>query len=327
VRERAFLARRRPGWQRLEALLARVDRRGLRALDAGEIGELGREYRAATTDLATAQTRAYDESTLLYLNRLVARAHARVYVGSARAGWSRIRTFYAVDFPREFRRSWRQIGTCATLFILATTVAYGTVSARPIDAYALVPASEVPYVQKSLHDSNLPFDTTVAPVMSSAIIVNNIKVAAIAFAGGMTLGVVTLWAILNNGLMLGALGALFASKGFGLDFWATIAPHGAIELTAIQIAGGGGLLLASAIVAPGPLRRLDAIKANGRRAATLIVGVASLLVVAGIIEGFFSPQRLPVAPRIGMGALTAGLLAAYLGFAGRQATKPRREEP
>jgi uncharacterized membrane protein SpoIIM required for sporulation len=325
MRERAFVERQRAGWDRLEELLARVDRRGLRALEGDEIAELGRRYRAATTALATVQTRAYDPATLEYLNGLVARAHAYVYVGNAGGGWSRIAGFFCADFPREVRRSWRPIAVCAALFALATAVAYAAVIVRPQNAYALVPAQSIPLVQKSLHDSNFAVDSEFAPAMSTVIITNNIKVAAIAFAGGMTLGVLTLWAILNNGLMLGALGALFAAKGFGDDFVATVAPHGVIELTSIMISGGAGLLLAGAIVAPGPLRRADALKLQARRAATLLVGVAALLVVAGTIEGFFSPLRLPISARLGAGAFTAALLTIYLTTApwpSRRGTHP-----
>jgi len=144
-----------------------------------------------------------------------------------------------------------------------------------------------------------------------------------AFAGGIaTLGILTLWAILNNGLMVGALAALFTGRGFGLDFWATIAPHGVIELTSIQIAGAAGLQLALAVIAPGRLRRIDALKAAGRRAGVLMIGVAGLLVIAGTIEGFVTPQRTTEVFRIGVGVLTAVLLGTYLSLAGRQ---PDRE--
>ncbi len=319
MRERSFVVRRQAGWERLEELLAQADRRGLRAFDAEQLAELGRLYRAATSDLATAQSRGYAPDLAGYLNRLTARAHAYVYAGNERGGWDRLATFFTATFPREVRASWRTIAACTALFLVATILSYGLVAQRPLNVYALLPAGEIPAVRKSLHDSNFAFDGSVAPAMSSYIITNNIKVAAMAFAGGMTAGIFTLWEILNNGLMLGGLGALFAGKGFGLDFWATIAPHGVIELSAIQIAGSAGLLLAGAIVAPGRLRRIDALKLNARRAGTLICGVAAMLVVAGIIEGFVSPLRTTVPFRLGVGALTAVLLAAYLALAGRSA--------
>jgi uncharacterized membrane protein SpoIIM required for sporulation len=117
--------------------------------------------------------------------------------------------------------------------------------------------------------------------------------------------------------MLGGLAGLFANAGYGADFWATVAPHGVIELTAIQIAGAAGLLIAAGVMYPGRLSRRDAVRANARRAATLIAGVAVMLVAAGTIEGFLSPQRWPAGVRIGIGAVTAVALVLYFGFAGR----------
>jgi uncharacterized membrane protein SpoIIM required for sporulation len=317
MRERTFVMRRQTVWERLEALLARADRGGLRALKPLELQDLALLYRATTSDLAAAQSRDYTTEVRDYLNRLTARAHAYVYVDAARPGWSRAATFFGETFPREVRTSWRSIAACTALTVIAALVAYWLVAERSQNAYALLPAEFIPTIDKPLHDSNFGFDRAFSPAMASLIITNNIKVAMTAFAGGLTLGFLTFWSILENGLMVGALGALYAQKGFGLDFWATISPHGVIELSAIQIAGGSGFLLAQAIIAPGRLRRIDALKANGRRAATLMLGVAGMLVVAGTIEGFISPQRTSIAFRIAFGACTAVALAAYLGWTGR----------
>lgn len=319
MRQRGFVDRRQAQWQRLEALLVRVERRGVRGLPPDQIEELALLYRATTSDLATAQSRGYEAGLRGYLNRLTARAHAQVYAERSGDGWTRVAGFFAAAFPREVRRSWRAILGCSALFVGATIVAAWLVWVRPLDVYALLPASEVPLVQRSLHDSNFGFDRGYAPAISTAIITNNIEVSALAFAGGMTLGVVTVWAILNNGLMLGGLGSLFAHHGFGLDFAATIAPHGVFELTAIQIAGGAGLVIAGGIVAPGRRRRADALRLAARRAGTLLIGVAAMLVIAGLIEGFVTPQRISVAARFGVGALGALALLVYFGFAGRRA--------
>lgn len=317
MRERTFRVRRSEGWERLETLLARCDREGLRNFEPADLQQLALLYRAATSDLAAAQTRAYSSDLLAYLNRLTARGYVVVHAGSAEDGWGRIATFFATTFPREVRRSGNIVLATTALFIAAWICSYWLVSMKPTNAYALLPAAEIPAISKSLHDSNFGFDRTLGPMMSSEIITNNIKVAMLAFAGGMTLGILTLWEILNNGLMVGALGALFAARGYGLDFWATIAPHGVIELSSIQIAGASGLLLAQAIVAPGRLRRIDALKANARRAGVLMLGVAGLLVVAGLIEGFVTPQRTTEVFRLGVGALTAVALIAYFGLCGR----------
>jgi len=227
--------------------------------------------------------------------------------------------FFTHTFPQEFRRSWPFIGACIALTILWAAVAYAIVLHNPSDANALLPDWLVPgHITKSLHDSNFAFTPEQSAAMSSEIISNNIRVAILTFAGGIvTLGAFTLYLIIFNALMLGALAALFAQAGFGPDFWATVAPHGFIELTAIQIAGGAGLLIAAGVLLPGRMRRRDAIARNGRRAGVLIGGVVAMLCVAGIIEGFFSPLRFGIGVRAGVGIATGAALVLYFALAGR----------
>lgn len=317
MRETRFVDTGRPRWAELETLLASADRRGLRSLQVEQLDALALGYRAATSDLAIARARRYDARLVAYLNRLVGRAHARVYAGTSAGGWSKLTHLFATAFPREVRRSWRAIALCVLITCVTAGLSYRATRADPANAYAFVSAAQVPVVDRSLHDSNFGFDRAFAPAMSTMIVTNNVRVAALAFAGGITAGILTLYIIGSNGLMVGTLGALFAQRGFGADFWATIAPHGVIELFAIQIAGGAGLILAAGIVRPGRAQRIDALRTNAARALTLMLGVAGLLVVAGTIEGFVSPQRLSIDVRLAIGALTAVVLAGYLTFAGR----------
>jgi hypothetical protein len=164
-------------------------------------------------------------------------------------------------------------------------------------------------------------------MMSTLIILNNIQVCAYAFGGGILLGVGTLYILLTNGLILGVIGAIFISKGpdFSLYFFSGVLPHGVLELPAICIAGGAGLLLGKAILVPGGLRRIDALKKNGMDAAGLLMGVAIILLVAGLIEGFITPLKIggeanvPVLmyAKLAFSATAFLLLLAYVILAGR----------
>jgi uncharacterized membrane protein SpoIIM required for sporulation len=314
--QRTFVQRRSLAWDELEDLLQRAGRRGVRSLAPDEVERLGQLYRALGSDLAYARDR-YDPALVEYLNRTIARAHAYVYAPTAQSGWSRIVRFYARDLPAEVRRSLLPIMLCTALTIASAVTAYVTVRTHPDDAYALLPAQAVPaQIRKSLHDSNFAIASTDSPLVSASIITNNVRVAVFAFAGAVTLGAFTIYIIAMNGLMLGGLGALFTNAGFGSDFWATIAPHGVIELTAIQIAGAAGLLIAQGVLAPGRMRRRDAIAAKSRRAAVLFAGVVSMLLVAGTIEGFISPLRWPIDARLAFGFMTAVVLYSYFALAG-----------
>lgn len=313
--QRSFVRRRSERWERLEALVSRASLHGVRTFSAGELFELGRLYRLVTSDLAYAQGHGSGADVLQYLNRLTARAHAFVYGPATEGGWKRIGRFFAYTFPAEVRASWPYSGFCAALTVLCATLAWVIVMHHSADITALLPAEMVPaHITKSLHNSNFAFNSQRSSEMSSFIITNNIRVAVMAFAAGIvTLGAFTVYEIALNGLMLGGMGALFAQAGFGRDYWVTIAPHGFIELTAIQLAGGAGLLLAAGVLLPGRRRRSDALVQNGRRAAVLMTGVVAMLCVAGVIEGFFSPLRFGEPVRAAVGFVTAAAMLVYFG--------------
>jgi hypothetical protein len=93
-----------------------------------------------------------------------------------------------------------------------------------------------------------------------------------------------------------------------------------LELTAIVIAGGAGFLLAAGLLLPGPLTRRAALARNARRAFRLLAGSAFLLVFAGAVEGFISPNAsLSFDTKLAVSGATAVVLAWYLS---RRAPRP-----
>jgi uncharacterized membrane protein SpoIIM required for sporulation len=141
---------------------------------------------------------------------------------------------------------------------------------------------------------------------------NNILVSFGAVAGGITAGLYTIYLLVFNGLLIGAIGALVGQNNLAYPFWAFVFPHGALELPAIFLAGGSGLLLARAILFPGQYRRLDALKFYGSLAVQLVFGIVPMLIFAGLIEGFFSPNPVipdPIKYLAGMGLFV--LLVRY----------------
>jgi uncharacterized membrane protein SpoIIM required for sporulation len=133
-------------------------------------------------------------------------------------------------------------------------------------------------------------------------------------------GIGTLFVLAYNGAHIGSVLGLTYRAGFGNDLVTFMAGHGVIELSCIFIAGGAGLLIGSALIMPGDLSRADALKTRGKDAIRLMMGVAVLLVLAGVIEGFISPA--PIDPRIkfSIAAITGIALYAYLLLAGREET-------
>src|SRR5699024_5409235 len=92
-------------------------------------------------------------------------------------------------------------------------------------------------------------------LMSAEIMTNNIQVAILAFASGITFGLLTVYVLVYNGLIVGGIAAVYWHAGMSYEFWAYIVPHGMIELTAIFIAGGAGLLMGYKLFVPGSFSR------------------------------------------------------------------------
>lgn len=319
MREWTFVARHRDRWSRLDGLLERAERNGLGDLSGKEISELAHLYRSVTSDLAIARGRGYGPELVETLNRAVAKAHALIYLDEAQSGRDRIVGFFVRELPHELRRSWKPIAFSTALTLLAAGLAFAAILRDPHLVYAILPEALIPApIRKSLHDSNFAVSGSFAPAMSAFVITNNIRVAIDAFAGGMTGGLLTLYVLVSNGLFLGVLAGLFQRAGYGYDFWATIAPHGVIELPSIFISAAAGLIIGKALLLPGKLRRVDALVLAARRAAVLIVGVAALLVWAGVFEGFVSPRRIAPELRLAVGAVNALFFITYWGFAGRR---------
>ena len=311
-----FINERKTVWQRLEELLDLLDRMTLRRLHREEVRELGRIYRRTASDLAIARAESRDPRLVNYLNSLVIRAHGRIYRADAQGG-RRIRDFFARDFPQSFRRTWRYTATAFAVFLVFSSIAFfGTRHDPDFSEFAgISPFFREAVINNRTHWWERLNDAN--QIGSTQIFTNNIRVTFYAFAMGAMLGVGTLYILAYNGAMFGAIIALTYRAGFGNELLSFVVGHGVIELSCIFIAGGAGLLIGTALLMPGDLSRADALKSRGMEAVRLIVGCVPLLVVAGIIEGFVSPQPIPAAIKIGIGTLTGIVLYSYLLLAGR----------
>jgi len=121
-------------------------------------------------------------------------------------------------------------------------------------------------------------------------------------------------------VLIGTVAVLVGQNNLAFPFWAFVFPHGSLELPAIFLAGAAGFLLARALLFPGRYRRLDAFKLYGVEAAQLLFGIVPLLVMAGVIEGFFSPN--PNVPDLVKYLVGTGLFIALIFYLRRRPPTP-----
>ena len=132
------------------------------------------------------------------------------------------------------------------------------------------------------------------------------------FASGISFGLGTFFYMYVNGMMLGVIGAACHHYDLSLSLWSFVAPHGSLELPAIVIAGGAGFRLGHAMLFPGALRWKESVARGGIEATQLVSGIIPMLVVAGCLEGFFSPSQAPVWLKFTVGGLLFTLLNLWL---------------
>ncbi len=312
----------RDRWDALTQLLDRADHQGLEKLSVAELKQLCRLYRHVTIDLSRARTDGDDPELIRYLNYLAARAHGRVY-RTRPVHIGPLFAFLTRGFPRLVRRHALPLLVASSVFVLTTLASWLAVVREPELAYTIFDEQVVEYEnlrlerQQGEYRGNFTFDVGQSPLVAVMIIGNNIRVAISAFAFGALCCLPCVLMLVYNGRMLGTLSGLVWNRGYFLDFYSLILTHGVLELTAICISGGAGLMLGWAVIAPGPYTRRDALRRVAGEAFGLLAGAALMLVVAGIIEAYVTPH-FPAPVRWSVALLSAGCLIAYFGFAGRR---------
>jgi uncharacterized membrane protein SpoIIM required for sporulation/uncharacterized RDD family membrane protein YckC len=294
--------------------------RGLSRMAPEDVSSLVARYREMTTDLARLQTasRGRDTDSLFYVSRLVARGHNLLY-GQRGRTLATATNYMMTTVPREVRGAWRPIALAVLLLFGPAVAAYVSVVRDPTVASQLLPDEMISRAttgsaREKRGEGYVSIPEEVRPVVASRIISNNVTVTYLTFAMGLTAGIGTVLLLVFNGVAIGSGVGLFASRGVARLIFAFIAPHGVLELSAICIAGGGGLLIAKGILLPGNRTRRDALVANGKRAINLIAASSLLLLVAGTLEGLVSPRVWPLSWKLAISGATAVLMLGYLSL-------------
>ncbi|MCU0625765.1 MAG: stage II sporulation protein M [Gemmatimonadaceae bacterium] len=323
--EWALVAEGRERWDAFAQRLAQVRRTGLGNLGEDDVTTFVDDYRTVAADLARLRTadRGRGGDAVYALSRLVAAGHNLIYRRPTQT-IGRVLQFITHDVPAEVLRSWRPVVLAAVLLFVPAIVTAVAIVRDPSLAEALVSPGLMQRAEEGLRRANtggeyLEDGQPVGPVLAGLITTNNVQVTYVAFAGGLTAGVLTVFALIGNGVAaVGAGVGYYVSKGIGGQIFGFVAAHGVLELAAICIGGGAGFLLAAAMLIPGDRTRREALVANGARALHLVACATLFLLVAGAIEGNISPADLPNATKYGVAALTAVAMIGYLSL-GRSA--------
>jgi uncharacterized membrane protein SpoIIM required for sporulation len=304
-----WLAKRRPHWDRLQALLGQADSTGLGRLSRAELQELALLYRQVAADLSVLRQDATARTYSAHVNQLLARAHHIIYSGR-KTSIAGLFHFLRDEYPRIFQRNLRYVAASLLISLACGVLGVILTSTSPEFMRHFLRPGMIATMER--HEMWTHSIVSIAPMETSAIMTNNLSVSFAMFAGGITFGAYTLFLLFINGMELGVVGAACHHYGMSLSLWSFVAAHGSLELPSIIIAGGAGLRLGHSMLFPSGYHWKDSVARGGIEATKLVSGIIPLLVIAGCLEGFFSPSQAPEWLKFTVGGMLFTLLNLWL---------------
>lgn len=328
TRER-FIRRRRQEWKELEGLLRKLNGTSMRKWTGHQVAQLSRLYRSVCYDLSLVQSREWGSHLERYLNDLVAQGHTCLYRSPPRS-MKDLADFLISGFPSLVRKRIAFFYLSLALFAIPFfgSAIYVVWKPAAVDRILSPGATEqlTESYSRPLYDQVSERQASERSRMAGFYIRNNTGIALRAVAGGILMGTGTILILISNGIQIGAGTGFVISKGYSANYFEFTASHAPFELTAIVISGAAGLLLGWGIIHPGNQSRRESLITHGRDAVRLAGGMAFMMFIAALIEGYFSPLPIPIGFKLTAAGFFWLLVIFYLTQGGRGSQHERLQE-
>ena len=325
MKQSLFESRHQHQWQTFAEQLTQLEQGKAKAAD---VADFPHQYRRLCQHLALAQQRGYSSYLVDTLQQLALRGHQQLYRHRSQLT-ANILAFLLADFPRLVREQWRFVLIAGLLFFGSLVGIALLVYLFPDLVYSIISPQQVAEMQGMYNPdaSRLGRAAERAAsedwMMFGYYVMHNIGIAFQTFAAGLLFGLGSVFFLIFNGLVIGAVSGHLTDIGYGQTFWSFVIGHGAFELSAITLAGAAGLQLGWSLVAPGRLARSEALRLAARKSVRMLCGVMVFLLIAAFIEAYWSSTtRIEPWIKYAVGVALWLLVAAYLTLAGRSRHAP-----
>lgn len=325
MKQSLFESHHQQQWQTFAQQLEQLEQGKAKA---GGVADFPHQYRRLCQHLALAQQRGYSSYLVDRLQQLALRGHQQLYRHRSQLA-AKMLAFLLADFPCLVREQWRFVLIAGLLFFGSLVGIALLVYLFPDLIYSIVSAQQVAEMQ-GMYDpaaSRLGRAAERAAsedwMMFGYYVMHNIGIAFQTFAAGLLFGLGSVFFLIFNGLVIGAVSGHLTDIGYGQTFWSFVIGHGAFELSAIALAGAAGLQLGWSLIAPGRLARSEALRLAAHKSVRILCGAMVFLLIAAFIEAYWS-STTHIEPWLKylVGTALWLLVAIYLIFAGRTRHAP-----
>lgn len=276
--------------------------------------ELASYYTDVVDDLSYAKTFYPKTEIEKYLNELASKAHRQIYV-TKKEDRKRLWSFWTEEIPLAIRASHRELFIAFLVF--ACSIAIGVISSYIDPEFSRLILGDY-YVDMTIaniekgdpmgvyRDSNYT-------EMFYRIGSNNLQVGLLSFMFGVISSILAGFILLTNGVMVGAFQAFFVQRGLFWTSFSTIFIHGALELSAIVLIAGAGMIVGNSWWYPKTYSRAESLIMGGKRAIKILIAIIPIIVVAALLESYVTHlyQDLSDLVRFMIILLSFGYIAWY----------------
>lgn len=248
---------------------------------------MAREFTRLVDDLGYAKTFYPTSKVTQYINSLATRIYLNIYKNRKEES-NRLVHFWKYDVPLTIRKHHGTILFAFILFVLFFVV--GFFSAKQDENFTrdVLGNGYVNMTEKNIDEGN-PFGVYRSGnsfLMWLGLMINNIVVSLMYFVKGIFFGILSLYSMIKEAIRLGAFEYMFFSKGLGGKAAVTVLIHGMLELTAIIVASGAGVILGKSFLFPGTISRWKSLQRGVKDGVKIVIGLMPIFAIAAFFEGF-----------------------------------------
>lgn len=275
--------------------------------------EMAEKFTDLVNDLGYSKTFFPNSRITQYLNSLASGIYLGIYKNKKEDG-SRLWTFWKTELPLTIRKHHRELLYSFFLFLAFVLMAVFSTMQDQSYVRGVLGDSYIEMTEDNISRGD-PFGVYKDADkfrMFLTIALNNVKVSFMVFVGGFLASVGTIWLLFENGTMLGSFQTFFFLKDLGWQSILVVWIHGTLEISAIIIAGGAGLIVGNSMLFPKTYNRLQSLKRGAKDGLKLMVGLVPVFIAAAFLEGYITRfSTMPKAASISILVISFSFIIWY----------------